>query len=486
MRWQRSAGLWGICIAAAMTTVLASCGSLDAAASAPLATYHADNSRTGYSTDTTITSANVSQLTQKWVRQETRSISAQATVSDSVVYWGDWNGIEHATTMSGKTLWSTSVGQAPKPKACPFKLGGMGVTSTATIGNANGKKVLWVGGGGGQLYALNAATGAVLWKTTLGPPPEYVLWASPLLYRGSIYEGVASWNDCPDIDGRFYRVNAATGNIQATFYPSVRSKCVGVGIWSSAAADPTTNSIFVGTGPTYRKSNLNKRCFTPDEQGIIQLNPSSLALESRWQLPKKQAGFDLDFGATPTLFTAIVDGTNLPLVGAENKDGFYYAFNRRSLNSGPVWTYQAESNAALNGGELSPCGDLNTISSSAWAGPGDPLLVAGIDQRGSTCIGTMAALNPATGVPIWRVPLPGVVQGAVTEVPGLVAAGAGTTLVVLSATTGATLFSFAEPKTSPYAKNGFGQNYYFWPPPTISGAYLFIGNEDGSFRAFGL
>ena len=116
----------------------------------------------------------------------------------------------------------------------------------------------------------------------------------------------------------------------------------------------------MGTGPTYKESNLNKRCFTPDEQGIIQLNPSSLALESRWQLPKKQAGFDLDFGATPTLFTAIVDGTNLPLVGAENKDGFYYVFNRRSLNSGPVWTYQAESNAALNGGELSPCGDLNT------------------------------------------------------------------------------------------------------------------------------
>ena len=109
------------------------------------------------------------------------------------------------------------------------------------------------------------------------------------------------------------------------------------------------------------------------------------------------------------------------------------------------------------------------ISSSAWAGPGDPLLVAGIDQRGSTCIGTMAALNPATGVPIWRVPLPGVVQGAVTEVPGLVAAGAGTTLVVLSATTGATLFSFAEPKTSPYAKNGFGQNYYFGRLPPSRG-----------------
>ena len=104
MTSQRSAGRWGICIAAAMTTVLGSCGSTASAATPPLATYHADNSLTGYSTDTTITSANVSQLTQKWARQETRSISAQATVSDGVVYWGDWNCIEHATTMSGKTL----------------------------------------------------------------------------------------------------------------------------------------------------------------------------------------------------------------------------------------------------------------------------------------------------------------------------------------------------------------------------------------------
>jgi outer membrane protein assembly factor BamB len=474
----------------ASSVILAACsssgssGSSGSAANAPLATYHADNSRTGYSTDTTITPTNVSQLTQKWVKQETRAISAQATVNDGVVYWGDWNGIEHATTLNGKSLWSTSVGQAPKPKACPFKLGGMGVTSTATIGYANGQKVLWVGGGGGQLYALNASTGAVLWATSLGPPPEYVLWGSPLLYDGSIYEGVASWNDCPDIDGRFYRVNAATGAVQATFYPSVPSTCVGVGIWSSASADPTTNSIFVGTGPTYKKSNLSKPCFTPDEQAIIQLNPSTLSLKSRWALPKTQAGFDLDFGATPTLFSATTaNGVSEPLVGAENKNGVYYAFDRQDLSAGPVWVYQAETTAVLNG---TPCEDLNTISSSASAGPGTPVLVAGMGQSGSHCIGTLAALNPATGTPLWQVPLPGVVQGAVTEVPGLVAVGAGTSLVVLSTTTGATLFSFAEPQTGSYADNGFDQNFYYWAPPTISANYLFIGNEDGSFRAFGL
>jgi outer membrane protein assembly factor BamB len=176
-----------------------------------------------------------------------------------------------------------------------------------------------------------------------------------------------------------------------------------------------------------------------------------------------------------------VNGVSRSLVGAENKNGIYYAFDRRDLSAGPVWVYQAETTAVLNG---RPCEDLNTISSSASAGPGTPVLVAGIGQSGSRCIGTLAALDPGTGTPIWQVPLPGVVQGAVTEVPGIVAVGAGTSLVVLSATTGATFFSFAEPRTGSYADNGFDQNYYYWAPPTISGKYLFIGNEDGSFRAF--
>jgi hypothetical protein len=77
------------------------------------------------------------------------------------------------------------------------------------------------------------------------------------------------------------------------------------------------------------------------------------------------------------------------------------------------------------------------------------------------------------------------VQGAVTEVPGLIAVGAGRYLQILSSSTGASLFSFLEP-SGPDTKNGQGQHYYFWPPPTIVGNNLFIGNEDGIFRAFGL
>jgi outer membrane protein assembly factor BamB len=111
--------------------------------------------------------------------------------------------------------------------------------------------------------------------------------------------------------------------------------------------------------------------------------------------------------------------------------------------------------------------------------------VAGIAIQGSSCIGTVAALDPATGDPIWQVPVGGVVQGAVTEVPGVIAVGAGRYLQILSSATGTSLFSFRE-SSGHNTKNGQGQNYYFWPPPTIVGNNLFIGNEDGNFRAFGV
>ena len=436
--------------------MLAACSSSSSSASGPLATYQADNARTGYSPDSGITTANAASLTQQWSKKVTAAISAQAIVNDGVVYWGDWNGIEHATTTGGKSLWSTSVGVAPRPSACPFKqLGTIGVVSSATVGEINGKKALWVGGGNGSMYALDASTGAVIWQTPLGSPPLHVLWSSPAFFDGSIYEGVASWNDCPDINGSLVRLDAATGSVQATFTPSLPSTCVGVGIWSSVAVDPSTNAIYVGTGPTYLRSDQSKACLSPDEQGVVRLNPNTLALESRWQLPPDQAGFDLDFGATPMLFTATIGGVNRELVGAENKNGFYYVFDRSNLAAGPVWTYQAEDDAAVNS---SACEDRNTISTSAWAGPGSPVIVAGIAVSGSSCIGTVAALDAATGIPIWRVPVGGVVQGAVTEAPGLIAVGAGSHLQLLSSSTGATVFTYNEPS---------GQNTKKRPGPEL-------------------
>ena len=65
---------------------------------------------------------------------------------------------------------------------------------------------------------------------------------------------------------------------------------------------------------------------------------------------------DGDFGATPTLFTASIDGKPTKLVGAVNKNGIYYAFRRGDVAAGPVWKTTPLS--------IYPV----TIASSAWDG----------------------------------------------------------------------------------------------------------------------
>jgi outer membrane protein assembly factor BamB len=187
------------------------------------------------------------------------------------------------------------------------------------------------------------------------------------------------------------------------------------------------------------------------------------------------------------LFSATIGGVNRQLVGVVNKNGVYYVFDRTNLAAGPVWSYTAEaaSLAEAAGSLTSACVDVNTISTSAWAGPGSPVMVAGLAQKGRSCIGTLAALNSSTGQVEWQTPLPGSIEGAVTEVPGIVAVGAGPTVVLLSSASGQVLFSYreAKPRTPKGVLYG-APTGEFWAPPTIAGNTLYVANQDGSLRAF--
>src|ERR1700724_1160765 len=69
-----------------------------------------------------------------------------------------------------------------------------------------------------------------------------------------------------------------------------------------------------------------------------------------------------DFGSTPTLFTATINGNLTSLLGVANKNGIYYALKRDALGSGPVWE-----DTIANGGQCPECGD-GSISPSAWDG----------------------------------------------------------------------------------------------------------------------
>ena len=330
-----------------------------AQASGDWPTYLDNEGRAGFNgAETAITSSTAPSLTQRWADTAGGGVSAEPVQVNGVVYYGSWDGYERAAdAATGTLLWSAYLGQTTDTHCSPPTVG---VASTATVGaiTAGGTttQAVFVGGGDGNFYALDASTGAVIWKTQLGAPPDYFLWSSPLFYNGSIYEGVASFGDCPLVRSALVQMDAATGAVQNTLY-TVPAGCTGAGVWGSPTADTATGDIFFGTG------NAGS-CGSPEPLAVAVVQAdSSLNLLGSWQVPsRQQPNKDSDFGSTPTLFTATIGGAVHQMVGLQNKNGIYYAFDRSAVSSGPLWQKRMSA-----GGACPQCGKAD-ISPSAYDG----------------------------------------------------------------------------------------------------------------------
>jgi len=446
----------------AINTVINVPGKLAHATSGDWSTFLAGNARSGYNeAETAIDPTNAQNLKKDWTYSTGGEISAEPVVANGQIYLGSWDGNEYATDLNGRKIWSAPIGgQTPN---CSHSQT-FGVASTSTVANVliNGTStpVVFVGGRDtntkvASLYALNVATGGVIWETQLSSSSGSFSWSSPALYNGSVYMGLASYDDCPLVRGALVQLDATTGAIQHTFYV-VPGDCLGGSIWSSPTIDEANGTVYVTTGN-------NGPCSTTEiyAQAIIKLNASDLSFIDSWQVPTSQHGVDSDFGATPTLFTATYGGSTHQMVGAVNKNGIYYAFDRSSLSAGPIWTAKISTSTI-------------SISSSAW--DGTTLYVAGRTTSigGVSCKGSIRALDPASGHFIWQDCLnSGGVLAPVSAIPGVVFVGEGVYFLAINASTGNILFKF---NTGSNINDG----------ASISNGVVYIGNNTGTLYAFGL
>jgi len=397
-------------------------------------TYLYNNDRSGFDkSETIINPTSAKKLKQKWVQTAGGLISVQPVEANNMVYWGAWgDGLERATSLSGTQVWATSVGVSP-PANCGTHT--LGVASTATIAtetiNGTSESVLYVGGGDVNFYALNAKTGAKIWETPLGTKPDYFIWSSPSVYNGSVYIGLSSRGDCPLVRGALVQMDAATGAIQHIFY-TVPNNCTGASVWGSPTIDKVAGTLYFVTG-----NGGNCSGSEPYAVAIVELHASNLSLVGSWQVPSSQQGGDSDFGTTPTFFNAVINGKSTKLVGAPNKNGIFYTFKRDALGSGPVWK-----DTIAVGGSCPQCGD-GSISPAAWSG--STLYAAGGNTtiKGTSCAGSLRAINPATGAYIWQACFQdGPVIAAVSAVSGVAFVGEGSHLVAVATTSGSALFNF--------------------------------------------
>jgi outer membrane protein assembly factor BamB len=355
---------------------------------------------------TAITPANAATLARAWTwipdppelpGQPDPHLNSSPTVSGGRIYIGTGSGDFYALDLAtGQVVWKRFVAFEPASTCGPE-----GFTSTATVAPdpVSGLPTVYVGAADGYLYALDAADGTTRWRAFVLDPGTNenagYLWSSPTVVAGRVYIGMASACDNPLIRGGLKSFDQATGRHLATYF-SVPPGVTGASIWTTAAATRDGATVFVTTGNDHPGDPPG------DSFSFVRLDGVTLARQAKWTVPGL-TGVDKDFGSSPTLFAATIGGTRHRMIGACNKNGIYYALDRDDLPSGPVWTRR------LGQARFGLC-----LAAGVWDGS---TLYVGSDNTtigGLNYAGSVRALDPATGAPRWELGLSGSVIGTPT------------------------------------------------------------------------
>jgi outer membrane protein assembly factor BamB len=144
--------------------------------------------------------------------------------------------------------------------------------------------------------------------------------------NGRVYVGVASEFDNPSVRGEVRALDLGSGALLARvgFVPEGLR---GAGIWNSVTASADLQTLFVATGEDYEGYD------GPLNRALVSLDAVSLAVKQA----NKQGVTDIDqdWGTTPVRFA---DGQGRSLVGANHKNGVFYAYVQDAIASGPVWS----------------------------------------------------------------------------------------------------------------------------------------------------
>jgi polyvinyl alcohol dehydrogenase (cytochrome) len=478
------AAAWAACLTAAAPN--SSAQPADRSAAASLAAVPTDwpayERGPGHSSanfdDAAITAANAGSLTPAWhfvadaatqSGQPARRFDASPTVASDTVFIGSRTGMFYALDAdTGALRWKKQLDYGSSA-TCSAK----GIVGTAAVAADPVSGALTVYAAGAHiLYALNAADGTQLWRRAIGPNTAtgnalYFNWSSPTVYGGRVFMGLGANCDATKIRGGEVAINQHTGALQHTWYDAPAGE-VGATVWSSAAAQGSRVWVTTGSPDPNGPSIF-------DAYSIVRLAAGTMAKLDQWMAPNA-IDSDLDFGSSPTLFTATMGGTSTPLVGACNKNGIFYTWQRANLAAGPVWSRRVGAVGGAGGGAIGDC-----ITSAAWDSQLSRLYVAANNTTigGTAFPGGLRALNPATGAVIWERGLPCIPTGSPTINGSIVAvpmytcpAGVSPSVLFFRKSDGAPAGSV--PATGPT----FAQ-------PVFANGMVYVASADGTLTAYG-
>jgi polyvinyl alcohol dehydrogenase (cytochrome) len=298
-----------------------------------------------------IAAADIPRLKLKWAFGFPGDLQSygQSTVAGGRVFVGSWGGkVYSLDAATGCVHW--------------FYDAGAGVRSAIAHGRittaGGGRDAVFFGDAQAFVHAVDATTGAGLWKVKADDFAVARISSSPTFFNGRIYIGVASGEEaagsvatyeCCRSRGSLVAFDAATGRQVWKTYMADEPKPVGrnavgaqtwapsgASIWATPAIDPQRNAVYVTTGNSFSDPAA------PMSDSFVALDLDSGkvlwhrqmtdkdAYTSACRLPDKTNcpanGPDFDFGASPILVNlpngrrALVAGQKSGIVHALDPD----------------------------------------------------------------------------------------------------------------------------------------------------------------------
>jgi polyvinyl alcohol dehydrogenase (cytochrome) len=397
-----------------------------------------------------LTASDVPKLKLKWAFAFPGDLQsyAQSTIGGGRVFVGSWGGkVYSLNAATGCIHWFFDAGQ--------------GVRSAISVGRAGNRDIAVFGDAQANLYALDAATGRLLWKTDVDDFPVGRISGSPTLYNGRIYVGIASGEEasganptyeCCKFRGSVVSVDAATGKMLWKTYmldePKPTKKNAvgtqlwgpsGAPVWSAPAIDATLNRLYVTTGNNYSDPT------SPTSDAFLALDMDSGKILWSKQMTEKDAytaacrlpdktncadsnGPDFDFSSSPILLS-LANGRRLLLAG--QKSGIVHALDP-DKGGEVLWQTRVGRGGTMGGVQWGSAADQSNIY-VALSDIGRVML----NYSNSTDAdpkqgGGMFALRLEDGERVWYTPPPGcgtrqrcspAQSAAVSAIPGVAFSG---------------------------------------------------------------
>jgi outer membrane protein assembly factor BamB len=400
--------------------------------------------------ETTITTANVASLTQRWTATTGAGIYSSPSVVDGVLYVGSTDHKFYAFDAAGVTNCSgTPTSCAPLWTATT----GGGIYSSPAVAAG----IVYVGSDDGNLYAFDAAgvtncsgspkTCAPLWTATTSGG-----FSSPTVVGGVVYVGGRDPGKLFAFDAAGVTNCSGTPKVCAPLWESAQT---GREIYSSPAV--VGGVVYIGAND----SNL----YAFDAAGVTNCSGTPKVCAPLWTGPTGEGIF-----SSPAVVGGVV------YVGAD--DNKLYAFDAAGVTNcsgtpktcAPLWTAPTagivQSSPAVAGGVVY----VGSSSNRFYA----------FDAAGVTnCSGT-----PKTCAPLWTATTGGSVYSSPAVAGGVVYVGASDNNLYAFDAAGA-LNCSGTPKTcTPLwtASTGF----FVDSSPAVVNGMVYVGSEDTKLYAFGL